>query len=238
MNTILFDLDGTLLPMDHDPFMKSYFTHLATHLAPLGFQPKEIVKVIMTGFDAVVANDGSMKNAERFWQAVLPLLGDRAHEFAAAIDEFYDVGYQACKQPMMPHPDIPTMIQTLKQKGYQLVIATGPVFYEKAIHHRIRWAGLNPTDFALITSLNTSSFGKPNPAYYQEILTLLGKNATECMMVGNDIHNDMIGAEQVGLSTYLITTHLMPNLADQKNRYRNGTYDDFISFVSQLPNAN
>lgn len=238
MNTILFDLDGTLLPMDHDPFMKSYFTHLAVHLAPLGFQPKEIIKVIMTGFDAVVENDGTMKNADRFWLAVLPLLGDRAPLFAEAIDEFYDVGYQACKQPMMPHPFMATVIQQLKQKGYQLVVATGPVFYEKAIHHRLRWAGLNPKDFALITTLNTASFGKPNPAYYQEILTQLGKTPQECLMVGNDIYNDMVGAEAIGLSTYLITTHLMPTLVDQKDRYRNGTYEDFFQFIQQLPSVN
>ena len=33
INAILFDLDGTLLPMDQDLFMKYYFGELAKKLA-------------------------------------------------------------------------------------------------------------------------------------------------------------------------------------------------------------
>lgn len=237
MNTILFDLDGTLLPMDHDPFMKSYFVGLAAHFAPLGYQPKELIKIIMTGFDAVVANDGTMTNEQRFWQSVLPLLGDRAEAFAAHIDQYYDTGYQNCKQPMMPHPQMASVIQQLKQKGYQLVVATGPVFYEKAIHHRIRWAGLNPADFQWITTLKTASYGKPNPLYYREILRKINKQPSECLMVGNDVENDMEGATTEGLSTYLITSWLMPVNPEKLSRYPRGTYEDFFEFVNRLPSV-
>ena len=36
LTTILFDLDGTLLPMDNDVFVKTYFGLLAKTLAPHG----------------------------------------------------------------------------------------------------------------------------------------------------------------------------------------------------------
>ena len=36
ITTVLFDLDGTLLPMDQDAFIKDYFGRLARHLAPHG----------------------------------------------------------------------------------------------------------------------------------------------------------------------------------------------------------
>ena len=35
LDTVLFDLDGTLLPMDQDVFIKAYFGRLARKLAPL-----------------------------------------------------------------------------------------------------------------------------------------------------------------------------------------------------------
>lgn len=34
LTTILFDLDGTLLPMDNDAFTRGYFKLLAARLAP------------------------------------------------------------------------------------------------------------------------------------------------------------------------------------------------------------
>ena len=37
IKTILFDLDGTLLPMDQDIFIKGYLGGLAKKLAPYGY---------------------------------------------------------------------------------------------------------------------------------------------------------------------------------------------------------
>ena len=40
IKTVLFDLDGTLLPMDQDNFVKAYFKNLAIKLAPHGYDPQ------------------------------------------------------------------------------------------------------------------------------------------------------------------------------------------------------
>ena len=40
ITTILFDLDGTLLPMDQEAFTTGYFKLLAKKLAPYGYEPK------------------------------------------------------------------------------------------------------------------------------------------------------------------------------------------------------
>lgn len=237
MKAVFFDLDGTLLPMEHDSFMKNYFTLLAAHFEPHGYSIKQIVKIILTGFDAVVANDGSMTNETRFWNAVQPLLGDKAEFFLKHIDEFYDGAYALCKQPIMPLPEMASIIHTLKMKGYRLVVATGPVFYEKAIRHRIDWAGLNAADFEWITSLTNAHYGKPSPHYYQEICDQLHLSPNEVMMVGNDIVNDMEGSVAIGMKHYLITNHLMQPDHPNLGTYRHGTYKDFNDFVDQLPFA-
>ena len=43
LDAILFDLDGTLLPMDQDTFTKGYFQELARALAFLDMEPEKLV---------------------------------------------------------------------------------------------------------------------------------------------------------------------------------------------------
>ena len=46
ITTVLFDLDGTLLPMDQDTFVKAYFGRLAKKLAPQGYETEHLVSAI------------------------------------------------------------------------------------------------------------------------------------------------------------------------------------------------
>lgn len=46
ITTVLFDLDGTLLPMDQDVFIKDYFGRLARKLAPYGYEPKKLIEAV------------------------------------------------------------------------------------------------------------------------------------------------------------------------------------------------
>ena len=56
---ILFDLDGTLLPMDQTVFMKHYFRELAAVLVPLGIAPEAVAPTIWAGTKAMVKNNGN-----------------------------------------------------------------------------------------------------------------------------------------------------------------------------------
>ena len=58
ITTILFDLDGTLLPMDQDVFVAAYMKGLATTAAPYGYESDKFVKAVMTGTVAMIKNDG------------------------------------------------------------------------------------------------------------------------------------------------------------------------------------
>ena len=61
---ILFDLDGTLLPMDEEKFTKYYFSMLCEITAPLGYKPEDLVREIWKGTAAMVRNNGTMTNEE------------------------------------------------------------------------------------------------------------------------------------------------------------------------------
>ena len=49
LKAVLFDLDGTLLPMDQDEFVREYFGLLCRKMAPLGYEPKALVKAVTLG---------------------------------------------------------------------------------------------------------------------------------------------------------------------------------------------
>ena len=69
LQAILFDLDGTLLPMDNDYFTKVYFRHLAAAAAQWGYTDAGLlVKAVWAGVESMVKNDGRCTNYDAFWQ--------------------------------------------------------------------------------------------------------------------------------------------------------------------------
>ena len=62
LKMVLFDLDGTLLPMVMDEFTGGYFKMLAKKLNPYGYEHQSLVKAIWHGTAAMVRNDGSCRN--------------------------------------------------------------------------------------------------------------------------------------------------------------------------------
>ena len=80
LKAVLFDLDGTLLPMDQDLFVKSYFKGLAAKLASHGYESQKLLKVIWDGTGAMIKNDGSCRNEEIFWKIFLGAYGEKAEK--------------------------------------------------------------------------------------------------------------------------------------------------------------
>ena len=86
ITTVLFDLDGTLLPMDQDVFTKTYFKLLAARLAPLGYEPAQLVDNIWAGTAAMVKNDGSCTNEEAFWKVFYRVYGEESQKDKPVIE--------------------------------------------------------------------------------------------------------------------------------------------------------
>ena len=57
LDTILFDLDGTLAPFMQDDFVRLYFKALVRRLAPMGYDGEKLLAALWRGVDAMVAND-------------------------------------------------------------------------------------------------------------------------------------------------------------------------------------
>ena len=117
--------------------------------------------------------------------------------------------------------------------GLRTVLATNPLFPAIATHSRIRWAGLEPEDFSWVTTYENSSFCKPNPAYYREILDKLGLQPQECVMVGNDVGEDGAAAK-LGLPVFLLTDCLIQKPGTDASQMPKGSFSDLKNWLETL----
>ena len=94
--------------------------------------------------------------------------------------------------------------------------------------------GFDPCDVDHITTYEVSSYCKPNIEYYKEILSKIGKSPEDCMMVGNDVDDDMC-VQALNMPCYLITDCLINKKNQSIDHLIHGTMDEFYAFVLELP---
>ena len=83
---VLFDLDGTLLPMDQNEFVKYYMPLLAKRFVKYGMEPKALIGTIWKGVEAMVLNDGSTTNEDAFWKCFEKIFNEYNFDGWNAID--------------------------------------------------------------------------------------------------------------------------------------------------------
>jgi FMN phosphatase YigB (HAD superfamily) len=233
LNTILFDLDGTLLPMDMKAFEKLYFGAMSGYLADL-IAPQELVKNIWASTTAMVKNTEHRTNEEVFMEDFKTRIDGALEVYKDRFNKFYDTEFIKAKAAVFESKLMQESVKLLKEKGYKLIIATNPLFPLKAIYHRIRWAGFEPSEFEYITSYEQSHYCKPQLKFYEEILKDIEKKPEDCMMVGNDVQEDII-AGKLGLKTFLIRDCLLHRTEDETTADYEGDYESFYEFVTELP---
>ena len=233
VKAVLFDLDGTLLPMDQDLFVKYYFGSLAKKLAPLGYEPEQLVAAIWQGTRAMVKNDGSKTNEQVFWDCFAALFGEKARQDEPRFEEFYRTDFVCAKAACGYTEKAAQLVKTVKEKGLRCALATNPIFPDIATSQRMEWAGLNKGDFELYTTYENARHCKPNPAYYQDILEKMGLEGSECVMIGNDAVED-VAAQQAGMQVFLIDDCLLNGDKADMDTIPHGNFDDAIRFVKAL----
>lgn len=233
ITTILFDLDGTLLPMDQDAFIRSYLTRMATKLAPHGYDPDALTKAIWKGTGAMVRNDGRETNETVFWQVFESMFGEGSRKDEPLFEEYYHTDFQRVAEDCGFDPRAAQAIREITSLGFRVALATNPLFPAIATHSRVRWAGLTPEDFEIITTYENAYHCKPNPDYYRDVLAALNVNAEECVMVGNDVSEDMI-AQTLGMQVFLLTDCMINKDNKDISCYPRGSFPELMDFVRGL----
>lgn len=232
LRCVLFDLDGTLLPMDQEEFTKAYFHLLAKKLAPRGYEPKALVDAIWAGTAAMVKNDGRCSNEEAFWQRFTQIYGPKVQEDKPVFEEFYANEFQNARTACGFNPRAAETVAAIRSMGYQVALATNPIFPAVATESRIRWAGLEPADFTLYTTYENSTHCKPNPAYFRDVAESLHLAPESCLMVGNDALEDTAAA-QVGMKVFLLTDCLINKDGRDISAYPQGSFEQLLDYVKK-----
>lgn len=230
IQTIFFDLDGTLLPMDQEAFIRAYLQSLTQFLIPHGYEPEALGKMVWEGTAAMVKNQGGVTNEAVFWDCFSRNLSRSRQTEEPLFQRFYETEFQNLKTVCGYNPMAARTVRELKRMGYGLVLATNPVFPALATRSRVRWTGLEPEDFRWITTYENSSRCKPNPDYYREILDTLNLRAGECLMVGNDVQEDMVAA-QVGMQVFLLTDCLIHRGGEDLSAYPQGSFPELLAWI-------
>lgn len=236
LTTILFDLDGTLLPMDQDKFTMGYFKLLTQKMQDYGYDAKELIDTVWRGTAAMVKNDGSATNEQVFWKVFTAQYGEKAIIDQEHFNRFYREEFQAAKAFCDYEPKSAKIIAKVKELGIQRVLATNPIFPKIATESRIRWAGLTSDDFVLYTTYENSCACKPSLSYYEDILRKLDVSAEECLMVGNDVSEDMV-AQKLGMHVFLLTDCLINQEHKDIHDYPQGSFDQLMAYIEQLMHA-
>ena len=230
IKAILFDLDGTLLPMDEKKFEKAYFSLLCSKVAPLGYEPNAILNAILKCTGDVLKNNGKATNEEVFWHNFSSIYGEKALQDKPIFDEFYKNEFNLARGSCGYNQMASLTIKRLKELGYRIIIATNPVFPAFGTKSRIKWAGLDEEDFELITTYENSRYCKPNPDYYKEILSKQKLTPDECIMVGNDAEEDMV-ATTLGIKGFLLTDNLINRKNYDLEKFPRGGYTELWRFL-------
>lgn len=232
MKAVLFDLDGTLLPMEQDVFTKAYFKALTEFMSAYGYEPKRLVAAVWNGTKAMLCNDGAQTNDKVFWRSLAGEYGQNIYDDIARFDEFYATKFDVLKAECGYNARAAQTVKRLKARGVRLVLASNPVFPMIAHIKRMRWAGLDERDFCLITSYTESSYCKPRAGYYGEIARKIGEDEKNCVMIGNDVSDDM-PARDTGMDVFLLTDCLLNGRGADISQYRHGGFDALDAFLDE-----
>ena len=233
IKTVLFDLDGTLLPRDQDVFVKAYLSSMATAMEKHGYEKESFLKSIWDGIRTMEKNDGKRFNETVFMERFSTVLGHSIERELSLLEAYYQTDFQEIRLICGKNEKAVQAVEECRRLGLRTVLATNPLFPSIATESRIRWAGLSPDMFEAITTYENSCYAKPNPNYYTALAEQLGVLPEECLMVGNDVRDDMI-ASTVGMKVFLLTDCLLNREGRDASHYPQGNFDDLTNHIKSL----
>jgi pyrophosphatase PpaX len=176
INTVLFDLDGTLI--DTNELIISSFLHTLEHYYPKQYKRED----------------------------VLPFLGPTLRETFEPMDETkVDEMIATYRKYNLAHHDtfvteFPTVLDTvkiLKEKGYKVGIVTTKI--SDVVMKGLKLTKLD-SYFDVIVALDHVEKAKPDPEPIFKALEELGSKPEEAIMVGDNYH-DILAGKNAGTKT-------------------------------------
>lgn len=241
-DAIFFDMDGTLLPMPIRQFLDRYYQILERKLRNAGKDAKLYIHCLDRGMHAMSEHSPEETNADAFWSMFVRAHEEEesplnARELAEARDFFFDFyahDFDECGNDTVPNPYAAKVVSLLAEKGYPLYLTTMPLFPREGVLARLRWAQVDPSYFARITTFENSTAVKPQLAFYYENLAIAGARPERVLMVGNNTIDDLACLE-TGMDAFLVTDELINDNGFDIDSVKHGTMEEFYEWASHLP---
>lgn len=100
------------------------------------------------------------------------------------------------KTKLFPHTI--EMLEYLKNKGYRLFLLTNGFLEVQKV--KIRESKLEPYFEKMITS-EEAGYQKPDRKIFEYAIEIVGAQKSDCIMIGDDLDNDISGAHGAGMDT-------------------------------------
>lgn len=221
LKALLFDLDGTLLPMDEKKFTDLYFSLICKKLQPYGYEPEKLIKTVATGTRLMVKNDGTKTNAQAFWDNFESVYGTEAKKHEALFDEFYISDFKKTKIACGENLEAAKIVEHAKAAGFKVILASNPLFPKNGFLTRAAFTGLCEKHFDYMSDYENSHYAKPNHEYFLEILKNNGLNADEVFLFGNSETEDIAPATAARIKSFTVKGDCL-------------CFDDYIRALSEI----
>ena len=206
LKAVFFDLDGTLLPMDEKRFLEIYFGTMGQWMTERDRNAESFIGGVIAGTRAMYQNNGEMTNEEIFWKSFEPVYGPVSQEDKRIMDEYYDDRFRTTLAACGHNPEAKKIVEFCRDRGLKVVLATNPLFPRIATLTRMGYTDLSEDDFDYVTAYENSSYTKPNPAYFTDLLEKFGLSADEVIHFGNNTFEDGECSLGAGIKCYIIET--------------------------------
>jgi phosphoglycolate phosphatase-like HAD superfamily hydrolase len=124
IKNILFDLDGTLLPVNQDEFVIKVMSVMEDELKKTDLDSTDFLKGMLKGIDTIVKeSNGSCTNEELFWTIFNKYSNIEAKKAKDFFVNFYNGAYLLATETVVYNTKIADAVTFLKNKGYNLVLA-------------------------------------------------------------------------------------------------------------------
>jgi FMN phosphatase YigB (HAD superfamily) len=200
---LLFDLDGTLLPVEPEFFLQDYPEAAAPYFEEL-IEPSVFKRALLRSTLDMVNNlDPRLSNMDAFRISFEPQVGVGWDKLWPIFQRFYTEGFPKLRKLVPESNTAHKVVQECLEMGWELVLATNALFPETAIRERMKWCGVHDLPWKFVPDLEVMHFCKPHLEYYRELVDIAGLDPRRCIMIGNDMQEDMV-ASKLGMKTILV----------------------------------
>jgi len=202
INTLLFDLDGTLIDMRPRGLRVRFMSRaLLRYAGAIPFW--KIPTAFSKAMQDLQNNTSSITNYKTFLNTLSSYAKSNPQEIERRTRLLISKDFARFSSSFISRPGAKETVDLGNRLGYKLVLATNPVWPLQAIQFRATWGGIQTDSFDFISHSEIMNRAKPSPEYYEQLLQKIEIPAENCLMIGNDPHKDL-PAREAGIRTFLV----------------------------------